>query len=99
MLVNGSLYRNLCNKTVSDKPNQYLVGRKHLENYEAKRRHQRDQILGSKNLIMKTCTSQKDVEDAMIYTTICDLELKRIDEGLSGITVSTQLTTYRLKVF
>ena len=34
VLVNGGLYCNLCNKTVPDKPNQYLVGKKHLDNYE-----------------------------------------------------------------
>ena len=32
VLVNGGLYCNLCNKTVPDKPNQHLVGKKHLEN-------------------------------------------------------------------
>ena len=48
---------------------------------------------------MGTCTSQKDVEDVIIHTAVCDLELKRIDEGLSGITLSTQLITYRLKIF
>ena len=35
----------------------------------------------------------------MINSAVRDLELKRIDEGLSGVTISTQLTTYRLKVF
>ena len=45
VLVNGGSYCNLYNKTVPDKPNQYLVGKNHLENYEAKKRHQ---VIGNK---------------------------------------------------
>ena len=37
VLVNRGLYCNLCNKTVPDKPNQHLVGKKHLDNYELKK--------------------------------------------------------------
>ena len=50
VLVNGGLYCNLYNKIVPDKTNQHLVGKKYLENYGAKKRQQRDQVLGNAKL-------------------------------------------------
>ena len=72
VLVNGGLYCNLCNKTVPDKPNQHLVGKKHLENYKSRKKLQRDQVLGSTKLTMETCTSSIDVEEVMINSAVRD---------------------------
>ena len=91
VLVNGALYCNLYNTTMHQKLNQHLVGKKHDEKYEEKKRFK---ALVKKKLSMKACISSKEVEELMLNQAVHELKENRIDEGLSDTRVSTQLTTY-----
>ena len=50
-------------------------------------------------MCIETCTNKAEVEEVITRKVVADLEKRRIVEGLAGSTLSTQLTTFRVKVF